>query len=418
MRSETPLGWTSWPPENATMIAIAGAGLSGLSCALALHRRGKKCTVFEASGSVGGRQCTARHGGFTLDHGFQVVLDSYKSVAAVCEIPKLAPRHFESGAIVHAGGRTMGLCSPMENPLAAAFSPVLPFPDKLRLALLGLEILCTPDSKLLARCASPSDQSTRDFLSGRSFSPASIERFFQPFFGGVLLDNALASSAGLFLYYLKKFCTGRAWVPAGGIQALPESIAAQLAPGTIRLHCRATEIRGNTLLLESGERIEFDQAILALDEPSLHRLLRLPAPPPAPGVSVVYFESSESLYPQRCIVLPAGADRLVRHFVQITNIAPEFAPPGKHLISATVLGPECNPEAALREIAEVFPKAATCLRHIETIRVPYAVPAQPPGFAAKTPPPLPPNVHACGDWRNGASIEAAIRSGLELAERL
>jgi phytoene dehydrogenase-like protein len=402
------------------MIAIVGAGLAGLACALALHRRGREFLVLEASDSVGGRQKTTRTGGFTLDHGFQVVLDSYQSVREVADVPSLRPKRFESGALVFPGGRQSYLCSPFENPAAACFSPALPLADKLRLALLGVETLSTPDARLLSRCAGTADTTVLEFLARRGFNTESIDCFFRPFFGGVLLDEELCSSAGLFLYYLKKFATGHAWLPERGIQALPESIASQLPPGSVRTGARVAALSGKTITLDTGETITPEKTVLAVDEPSLCRLLGVEPPAPARSVAVVYFKSRESLYPHRCIALPPGRGRTVRHFVQLTNIAPSFAPSGWRLVSATILGGSVSDAAAraAAEIAEFFPSAARCLEHLETIHVPYAVPAQPPGFAAKEPPALPPDVHACGDWRNGASIESAIRSGLDLAKDL
>ena len=114
----------------------------------------------------------------------------------------------------------------------------------------------------------------------------------------------------------------------------------------------------------------------------------------------------------------------MRHFVQITNIAPGFAPTGWHLISATILdggdlsGKELA-DAAANEIGGCFPHAAGSLEHLETIHVPYAVPDQPPGFAARNPfPDLPQHVYVCGDWERGASIEAALSSGIETVKRV
>lgn len=408
------------------MIAIVGGGLAGLACARTLQLAGKNFMLFEAAPCVGGRQRTSRRDGFILDHGFQVVLSSYDAVAELCVTAALRPCWFELGALLHDGKSLTHLASPLENPVTALFSSALSIGDKLRLAVLGAELLLTPARALLARCASPRDVSTRAYLKQRGFSEAFFTRFAQPFFGGVLLDNALETSAGLFLYYLKKFLTGRAWTPAGGIQALPESLAARLPASSLRLNSRVTSIASSPggVVLENGDTVRADQIVLALDEPSLCRLLDSPAPPPARGVCVVYFKTRTSLYNRSCIVLPEGDGRLVRHFVQITNIASGFAPSGWHLISATVLdaagrAAEKLAADAAREIAGVFPHAAGALEHLETIHVPYAVPAQPPGFAARNPFPDPPqNVYACGDWEREASIQAALRSGIETAKRV
>jgi len=408
------------------MIAIVGGGLAGLACALELRRVGREFVLFEAAPVLGGRQRTSHKDGFILDHGFQVVLSSYDAVASDCDIVSLQPRWFESGALLHDGRRLTHLASPFENPVAALISPTFSIPDKLRLARLGAELLLTPTENLITRCASPEDVSTRVFLKRRGFSESFFARFAQPFFGGVLLDNDLSTSAGLFLYYLKKFLTGRAWIPSGGIQALPDALGSQLPSNALRLHTRIAAISQDPhgLVLENGDTVRADKIILALDEPSLCQLLHLPAPQPARSVSVVYFKTKTSLYRQPCLVLPKGAHRRVRHFVQITNIAPEFAPSGWHLISATVLEDaglsksQLTDEAA-REIAGVFPHAAGALEHLETIHVPYAVPSQPPGFAARNAfPDLPENVYACGDWERGASIQAALRSGIETAKRV
>ncbi|MEI8293716.1 MAG: NAD(P)/FAD-dependent oxidoreductase [bacterium] len=408
------------------MIVIVGGGLAGLACATQLHRQGADFLVVEAATTVGGRQRTTRRDGFLLDHGFQVVLSSYGVVSELCDVTKLRPRWFESGALLYNGNRLEHLASPLEKPLSVLRTGALRVGDKIRLALLGLELLLTPARAFAASSASSKDISARTFLERRGFSQEFFHRFAQPFFGGVLLDNDLSSSAGLFLSYFKKFLTGRAWIPAAGIQALPEAIAEKLPLGAIRTGTRVVRLQAawTGVVLENGETLRADKIVLALDEPSLCRLLERPAPQSPRETTVVYFKSRASLYGRPCLVLPEGEGKRARHFAQLSNVAPEVAPHGWHLISATVLerrglSSEDLARAVSQEIGAVFPHAGASLEHLETIHVPYATPAQPPGFAARNAfPDLPPNVYACGDWERGASIESALRSGIDTAHRV
>jgi phytoene dehydrogenase-like protein len=57
-------------------ITIIGAGISGLSVGLHLHR-GLSVKIIEASDRAGGRIKTDSVDGFRLDRGFQVLLTSY-----------------------------------------------------------------------------------------------------------------------------------------------------------------------------------------------------------------------------------------------------------------------------------------------------------------------------------------------------
>ena len=419
------------------MIVIIGAGLAGLVCAKCLAESGARgFLVLEAETEPGGRVRSERTPeGFVLDRGFQVLLDSYPAVRRHLDLPALWPRYFESGAILHDRGRSWTVADPRERPgdlPVTALGDMFPLADKARLGWLVGELLLTPDERLLAACAADTDVSTAHFLWARGFSAAVVERFFRPFFGGVFLDENLGTSSGLFRYYLKKFATGHALVPAGGMGEIPKQLARRLPAGNLRLGCRVARLvrvgdRVEAVMTDSGEEIPCELLLLATEAPASARLLERPPPRDPPhGTTAVYFASAAPLYSRAMLALPAGRRRLVRHFAQLTNAAPEYAPPGQHLLCATVLdrrglADEALFTAAADEIAAIYPAAAGSLRALSIVEVPYGQHQQPASFAVRlTAAPAPTgfeNVWLAGDQTSACSIQSAMAGG-ERAARL
>lgn len=403
------------------MIAIVGAGLSGLACAAELQRRGVAYQLFEAESEPGGRVRSLTKDGFTLDRGFQVILSSYDAIAAEVNVPTLQPRFFDSGAILANGTRTRRVGNPLRHTgdlLASLFA--LPFADSVRFAGIVAETLATSDEDLLRPSRQTrGDVSTADFLASRGVGEEFLCRFIVPFFGGVLLDENLGTSASLFRYYLKKFALGRAWIPAGGMGALPRAMAANLDPGSLHFSTPIRKVeKGPTLVLDNGARVPVSAVVLAVDLAGLPRLIGTDSPPSPRSVTVLYFRSRSPLYSGARLVLPEGRDRLVRHYCQVSNVAPELAPPGWHLVSATVLGAPDAAGLAKRvqdDISSTHPAAAD-MELLETIVVKNAVPQQPPGFSARGVR-CPPGVHLAGDGF-GASLQMAITTGREAAKNV
>ncbi|MCX7869711.1 MAG: FAD-dependent oxidoreductase, partial [Terrimicrobiaceae bacterium] len=323
------------------MIAVAGAGVAGLTAARVLHEAGRDVEVFEAAGRPGGRIASRKLGGFTLDRGFQVLLTSYRTVWEMADIASLEPRFFDSGAILLDEGRLWTVRHPLAHPHSApfaVFSRAFHFADKARILKWGAWSLLSRELEPVER---RKEVSAIEELRRAGFSPSAIERFFRPFFGGVLLDSRLASSAALLRFYFQRFAFGRAFVPAAGMGEFPARLASSLPAGAIHFDCPVERLESSSekvrAIVAGGQKREVEGVILATDSLAASCLLGLAPPPPGPDVWTVFFRASESLYTGRLIVLPAGRGRLVRHFVQMTNAAPEYAPPGSHLIVATIL---------------------------------------------------------------------------------
>ena len=412
------------------MTVVVGAGLAGLACARELARLGRPFVVLEAEGEPGGRVRSEKRDGFILDRGFQVVLSSYDAVDALVDREALCPRYFESGALLWHEGTFCHLANPLRHPVLLP-QTLLAFPpgDSLRISALVAEVLVRQDADLLAGCGRPGDQSTRAFLEERGFGQSFLRRFAVPFFGGVLLDADLETSAALFRYYLKKFSLGRAFLPLEGMVGLPRLLAARLTGHRLRLGEEVSSIqvrshRAESLKFADGTEIPVEAVVIASDAGSAGKLLGVNARQPLfRRVWQLAWTSPEPLTSARMLILPAGR-RIVRHLTQITNVAPGYSPSGRPLLVASVLeggtaGDAALAAAARREVCEIFPTCSDKLELVDIRRVDRAVIHQPPGFLAKKKTfDHPANIILAGDYLSTSSIESAMASGERAARRV
>ncbi len=177
------------------------------------------------------------------------------------------------------------------------------------------------------------------------------------------------------------------------------------------------EVRG--VRLTTGETLAAAQVVIATDAREAQRLVSVTLPTEGTSCTCVYFSSPRSLYKQRKIVLNARSDAFINNLVQITNIAPEYAPQGQHLISATILGlPEGDDRAIVeqcrRDLALIFRKQdMTTLRGLDVVRIPFAQFAQPPGVFGTLASHATPirGLYLAGEYTVNSSIHGALESG-------
>lgn len=412
-------------------VVIIGGGLAGLRAAAGLHEHGVPFLLLEADESVGGRVQTDRHpDGFLLDRGFQVLLTDLGRLSDHVDFTDLDLRFFDSGAVVMDGtDRTIvvdAFAHPDQVP-ALLGSSALPPADLVRLLRFKLYLMNRYATDLNAR---PSLTARQELLD-RGFSDRAIRLFFEPFFGGVFLDRSLNVNASWFRRVLKAFSGGRTAIPAGGMGMVSKQLLARLPIDAIKLSTKVAAIKrdqaGRAVGVETSlGTIDANGVILATDVWSARSLdPRVPELAPL-GCTTIYFASSHSLYSDRKLVLNARRDGFLNECVQLTNIAPTYAPAGQHLLSCTslqalALSDEEVEEQARRELRQWFGSTADGLRALSVYQTPHALFAQPPGWRAAVSAADPrgeDGVYWAGEFVQSSSIDGALEVGAGVGKKI
>lgn len=404
-------------------VLIVGAGLAGLTCALEVSRAGLVPLVIEASDGVGGRVRTDAVDGFLLDRGFQVLLTAYPTTREVLDYDRLDLRPFEPGALLRVGAGFASVSDPLRRPSEAAatlLAPIGSLADKSRVARLSLALKRRSVEEILGA----REDTTLARLSELGFGTEMIEGFFRPFLGGVFLDTTLQTSSRMFEFVFKMFGSGPVAVPADGMGALSDQLAERLPEGSLRLGENAESVTPRTVQLASGESLTARAVVVAASPSATRRLAGLDDVPPYLPALCWYFEAEESPVDRGILVLDGKGSGPVTNLAVMSQVSDRYAPAGRHLISATVLG-ERGPTPELLEtvraqMLEWYGPAAEKWREIRVYRIEEALPDQslPTGGVAPRPIRTGNGLYVCGDHRVHGSIEGAIQSGLAVADRL
>lgn len=409
-------------------VAIVGAGVAGLQAARRLASAGARVTVFESAPRVGGRVGTATRDGFTLDRGFQVLFTAYPELEGAVDLEALDLQRFPPGGLVCRRNHRSVVTDPFRDPrhaIEAAFSRDLTLGDKIRTLQLKREL----SNRSVEELFDGPDESMEAALRGRSFSERYLESFAAPFWGGITFDRSLSTSKRVLEFTFKMLAEGYAAVPAEGMQALPDQMAAsaQHAGAEIVTDTPVEGITGTgTVELDlGGETLTADSVIVAADPETSYALTGVEAiPRSGRGTVTQYFAlpSGNPIGSQPRIHLNAEGG-VPNQVAVLSAVAPGYAPSEQILLSASTPGNvDADEEALTRETRNTldswYPEASfEDLRLLETVRIPFAQFAQPPGIHSELPEVTAPEgaVYLAGDYTEYASINGAMASGRKAA---
>lgn len=393
-------------------ILVVGAGLAGLSASLEIEKNGGSVTLIEKSEAIGGRVKTDLLDGFLLDHGFQVLLTSYPELKPLNVINSLGVRAFDSGAVCHKGEGTYTL-----------FNPFRHFPKFLLNLFHPPKEMYSDFFKLaqVLRSSSTFCESTDTILKRYAISSETINTFLKPFFGGVFLDTSLQTEGELFRKYLKLFLKGQATLPANGMRALPQFLSDQLTQTELFLNSQVKEVADGFVSLESGKKVFGDAVIVAVDNPASESLLGFKKTE-SQSVTCFYFSVPADKI-QKTKLLHLGAEGPVTNLCLPNHIQPSYAPKGKDLISATVVKPEWQDQADLKEavhdtVCRWFSLKDRDVQFLKEYRIKHALPnqASSPLHYGETSTSGFDQVFLAGECVNTPSINGALESGRKAAK--
>ena len=262
-------------------VIVLGAGLSGLSAALTLKRRGARVLVLEARPRVGGRVFTYKHLPDRPEVGAVEIGDSYTRLRAWVEEfgLEIVPSHFPRGLTLHVNGVTMdvGDWSHSEANHLSDHERQVP-PNRLESFYLGQDIPFAnaglwdaPESKSL-------DVSITEALRARSASDVAIDLVN---IAGTHNHSDRMSALSRWrrlLAFREETGVGRL---KQGTAELPKAMAAELGGHELRLGAQSTslQVRVDDVRVETatGDVFRAAKCICTLPVPAI-RSLRLDAP--------------------------------------------------------------------------------------------------------------------------------------------
>jgi len=400
-----------------TEVGVVGAGMAGLACALDLQAAGLDVTVLEADDRPGGRVGGPPSGqdDLILDHGFQILLTDYPELSRRVDMDALDLQAFDPGARIWDGGRLRTVADPRRRPgalVATGLAPVGSFADKLRLLALVRDVTRTSAPDLLRR----PDRSTRALLAERGFSAKMVERLWEPLFAGIQLDPDLEVSRRRFEIILRSLARGDSVVPAAGMQALADQLAAGLAPGSLRLGARVIGIDGTAVNGADGSTLRAEQVVIAVEGPAAAALTGgAVADPGSRGVAAWWALAPEAPFTGKAIALDGVRSGPVKNVAVMSNVSTRYAP-GRHLVVAALpVGrgdlPEDVEGPARRQLRGWFGPVVDAWETVRVDRIPHGQPDQAPPLHPKQPVALGAGRFVAGDHRDTASIQGALFSG-------
>ena len=405
-------------------VLIIGAGITGLTTAVSLADIGLRVHVFERDSDVGGRVQSDVVDGFTIDRGFQVYLTAYPRAGDLLDLDALHLHRFEPGALTWTGQGFAEIVDPVRRPSAlwrAIRSVVGTWLDKLRMLRLRQRLRQISIEEIFAR----PEITTADALQHNGFSKSFQQSFLRPFLSGIFLAPELDVSSRMFEFVFRMFASGDAAVPAAGMSGIPAQLAKRLETGAISTSTavRNVELIDGKVVVDCGDRIVVGKsAVVAARGVEIGGVSHeSDSAPQWRSCITLSYDAAHSPLGRPILMVNGTGQGLVNHVACMSDVAPSYAPPGRALLSVTIIGKSTLGDEELdarcrQELVTWFPsEPVNDWRLLRVDRILEALPADAQMAADPHPIEIAHNIFLAGDYLATPSIEGAVSSGLAAA---
>ncbi len=401
--------------ESADVVVV-GAGLAGLTCAREVERAGYDVIVLEKADDVGGRVRTDEIDGFRCDRGFQLLNPAYPAVRQLVDIDALDLRSFAAGAALSGPRGFAIVADPRRNPGYLPHTMRSGYVRPGELTKLGA--WAAPAIGSIRKLLETVDEPLAASLDNAGVRGRVRDEILEPFLAGVLAEDRGETSAKFTRLLIRSFAQGTPGVPALGMSALPRQIANELKRDVV-LSAEVVSLErmgSHWRVVTDGEQYDARAVVVATDPTGAVDLAGLEQTP-MKGLVTYWFATDEAPTDLDLIVLDPARNGPVVNTAVMTNVAPDYAPPGRHVVEATTLEQRMPAtEAEVREHLSRMYRTETA--HWDLIVVHHvtdALPQQRPGVSIRQQVDLGDRLFVAGDHRDTASIQGALVSGRRTA---
>ena len=225
------------------------------------------------------------------------------------------------------------------------------------------------------------------------------------------------------MYVLRMFAGGEAALPARGMGEIPQQLASSLPAEWVQTGTRVQRIQNGRVLLDDGRTMSARAVVVATEGPEAARLLGSSSAQASVAETCLYFACDLAPWHPPYLMLNGDGIGPINNIAFPSRVSPDYAPPGKTLVSVVVLGnPQVNDGLLVQQVREQlidwFGAQVRRWSHLKTYRITHALPDQQPPSPNPFGPQsrIRPGLFVCGEHGSLPGIQWALLSGRRTAD--